>query len=160
MIFVILGTHELPFTRLISEVERLKKEGLIQEKVVVQSGNTKYSSPLLTIKPFMNYEEMENIYDEARLIITHAGTGSVITGLKKNKKVIAVARLRKYGEHNDDHQLELVKVFKEKGHILEWNEDVLLEEVIRLTDEFEPTPFISGKENMINIIEEFIEKKC
>ncbi|MFC4558009.1 PssE/Cps14G family polysaccharide biosynthesis glycosyltransferase [Virgibacillus kekensis] len=158
MIFVILGTHELPFTRLVKEIERLKKEGFIKEEIIVQSGHTNYSSDLLTIQPFMSYEEMESIYDRARLIITHAGTGSVITGLKKNKKVIAVARLKEYGEHNDNHQLELVDVFKEKGHILEWDDRTPLQEVMKSVEEFSPKPFVSGKEKMIKLIDDFIEK--
>lgn len=158
MIFVVLGTHELPFTRLLKEVEELKKSGKISDEIIVQSGHTKYESDVMTLKPFVSYEEMEDLFERARLVITHAGTGSVVTGLKKGKKVIAVARLQKYGEHNDDHQLELVDVFLEKGHILTWNEKDSLEEVMSQVDTFEPIPFKSGQEQMFSILEDFIEK--
>jgi UDP-N-acetylglucosamine transferase subunit ALG13 len=158
LIFVVLGTHELPFTRLLKEVEELKKSGNITEEIIVQSGHTKYESDVMTLKPFVSYEEMEDLFEKARLVITHAGTGSVVTGLKKGKKVIAVARLQKYGEHNDDHQLELVDVFLEKGYILTWMENESLAEVLKQVDTFEPAPFKSGKKQMLSILEDFIEK--
>ena len=44
--------------------------------------------------------------------------------MKMGKKVIAVPRLVKYGEHNDNHQLEIVKQFYQTGHILYWNEPI------------------------------------
>ncbi|MFQ3545390.1 PssE/Cps14G family polysaccharide biosynthesis glycosyltransferase [Halobacillus rhizosphaerae] len=158
MIFVVLGTHELPFTRLLEEVEELKQSGVIEDEIIVQSGNTKYQSDYMTLKPFVSYEEMDDLFDRARLIITHAGTGSVITGLKKGKRVIAVARLKKHGEHNDDHQLELVDVFLKQGHILSWNEGESLAEVISESDAFDPLPFQSGKQKMFSIIENFINE--
>ena len=45
------------------------------------------------------------------LVITHGGTGAIITAVKAGKKVIAVPRLAQYGEHVDDHQLQLLKQF-------------------------------------------------
>lgn len=158
LILVVLGTHELPFTRLLEEVERLKRKGIITDEVVVQAGHTKFESDLLTIKPFVNYEVMDQLMEEARLIITHAGTGSVISALKKGKKVIAAARLKKYGEHNDDHQLQLLSIFLEQQHILSWGEGEDLGEVIQQAASFEPVPFQSGKERMFTILSNFIKE--
>ncbi|MFP7492547.1 PssE/Cps14G family polysaccharide biosynthesis glycosyltransferase [Terribacillus saccharophilus] len=158
MILVVLGTHELPFTRLLEEVERLKRENIITDEVVVQAGHTKFESDLLTIKPFVNYEVMDQLMEEARLVITHAGTGSVISALKKGKKVIAAARLKKYGEHNDDHQLQLLSIFLEQQHILSWGDGDDLGEVIQQTTSFEPVPFQSGKERMFSILSDFIKE--
>ncbi|MFC7062977.1 PssE/Cps14G family polysaccharide biosynthesis glycosyltransferase [Halobacillus seohaensis] len=158
MIFVVLGTHELPFLRLIKEVERLKEAGIIDEEVIVQNGNTSYESDELTLKPFVTYEEMDHLFEEARIIITHAGTGSVTTGLKKGKKVIASARLKEFGEHNDDHQLELINVFLEQGYILNWGKGEDLEETLKEVESFQPRPFQSGKKQMFQLIEDFIDQ--
>ena len=49
--------------------------------------------------------------EKANIVITHGGTGAIIGAVKKGKKVIAVPRLAKYGEHVDDHQLQLIKKF-------------------------------------------------
>src|SRR5699024_5590122 len=157
LIFVVLGTHELPFTRLLNEVERLKKEGIIQEDVIVQRGHTRYESDNLFLKQFVSHNEMDLLYEQARLIITHAGTGSIIMGLKKGKCVIACPRLAKYGEHNDDHQLQIVSALAGQGHMLSWQEGNQLEDVIRQTEDFQPKPFHSGREQIYELIENFIE---
>lgn len=158
MIFVILGTHELPFTRLLQEVERLKKEGLIEDDIIVQSGHTKFETSHMKMVPFFNFEEMDRLFDEARLIITHAGTGSVITGLKKGKKVIAAPRLEKYGEHNDDHQLQLTSTFVEQEHILSWGDKEDLLELIHLAEAFNPKPFESKQQQMFSLLKQFIDE--
>lgn len=158
LIFVVLGTHELPFTRLLEEVERLAIEGVINERIVVQSGHTKYESTKMELIPFMSFEEMDRLYDEARLIIAHAGTGSIIQGVKKGKRVIAVPRLAKYGEHNDDHQLEIVAQFGQAGHIIGTDGPSQLEEALLKAENFEPVPFVSGKENILKLLEDFIDR--
>lgn len=38
MIFVTVGTHEQPFNRLIKKVDELKRDGVIQEDVIMQTG--------------------------------------------------------------------------------------------------------------------------
>ncbi len=157
LIFVVLGTHELPFTRLLKEVERLQQTGVITEEVVVQVGHTPYKSDTMKLIPFMSYSEMENYFDEARLIITHAGTGSIITGVKKGKTVIAAARLSKYAEHNDDHQIEISETFSQAGHILSVVDLNDLEKKLEQAKDFEPVPFKSGRDQMIKLIDEFIQ---
>lgn len=157
LIFVVLGTHELPFTRIIKEVEKLKKEGFIKDKVIVQNGHTKYKSDVMELKPFINFNDMDKLYEEAKLIITHAGTGSVITPLKKGKKVIVAPRLSKFGEHNDDHQLELVEAFEKSGHILAWYENDSLKDILKKVESFHPKPFESKKELMLKTLQEFID---
>jgi UDP-N-acetylglucosamine transferase subunit ALG13 len=157
LIFVALGTHELPFTRLLKEIEILKKNGAIKEEVIIQTGHTPFKSEVLTIKPFLKFDEMEKLFDEARIVITHAGAGSMINAIKKGKKVIAAARLKKYNEHNDDHQLELIEEFTNAGYILSWAENENLEEVIKKIETFVPNEFISGKKAIVDIITNFIE---
>ena len=71
---------------------------------------------------FISYQEMDQLIDKADLIITHGGTGSIITPLKKGKKVIACSRLSRYKEHVDSHQEQLVKTFAQEGYILKLNE--------------------------------------
>lgn len=50
-------------------------------------------------------------------MITHGGTGAIIGAVKKGKKVIAVPRLVKYGEHVDNHQMQIIKQFSEMNLI-------------------------------------------
>ncbi|GAA5415819.1 hypothetical protein Pryu01_00851 [Paraliobacillus ryukyuensis] len=159
MIFVVLGTHELPFTRLLKAVDQLVEAGTITEQVVAQIGHTKHHSNHMQMHKFLTYDQMDQYYNQADLIITHAGTGSVLTGLKKGKIVIAAPRLKKYGEHNDDHQLQLAEVFEQKNHILVWHETERLDRVIQESRTFQPKPFQSGKNKLFSILDSFIQHK-
>ncbi|WP_158736855.1 PssE/Cps14G family polysaccharide biosynthesis glycosyltransferase [Alteribacillus sp. YIM 98480] len=158
MIFVVLGTHELPFTRLLDEIEHLVKDGTITEDVLVQNGHTKYESETLNLVPFMSFEEMDQTFDKARVIISHGGTGSIITGVKKGKPVIAVPRLAEHGEHNDDHQLEIVEQFDSAGHIIGTESPAEVKQALKQAETFEPIPFQSRKEKILHMLEDFIDQ--
>lgn len=158
MIVVVLGTHELPFLRLLNEIEALKRSGAIQDDIFVQKGHTPFSSSLMTVKDFVSYDEMNRLYDESDLIITHGGTGSIVTGLKKGKKVIAVARLQKFGEHNDDHQREIIEEFVKAQYLLEWEDGTPLLEVIEQARTFEPMPFVAGRDKILDLLRDFINR--
>ena len=51
---------------------------------------------------------------ECDVLITHSGVATIIAGLKNDKKVIVVPRLAKYGEHVDDHQVQIAESFLNK----------------------------------------------
>lgn len=129
MILVTLGTQKQQFTRLLDMIEKNN----IDNDIIVQAGHTKYKSKKMKIFDFIDYESMNNLVDKADVIITHGGTGSILGPLKKGKKVIACARLEKYGEHVDNHQIEIVDNFADEGYILKLTDEsdinVLLKEI-------------------------------
>lgn len=145
MILVTLGTQKEQFTRLLDYIEKSK----IKDKIIVQAGHTKYKSKKMEIFDFIPYEEMDEYIKEADIIITHSGTGSVLTPLKKGKTVIVCARLSKYEEHVDDHQVELLEVFKEEGYVLELSEENNLDEVYEKAKKFKPKKYVSNTRNFI-----------
>jgi len=157
---VVLGTHELSFKRLLEEVEEQIASRKLSGEIVVQNGHTVFKSKKMKFIPFMSYKEMEELYQHADLIITHGGTGSITTGIKLGKKMIAVPRLKKYGEHNDDHQLEIVSQFTKSGHILQWSDGESLGDVITESVHFTPAPFKSGRIEILSILENFIDNKA
>jgi len=126
LILVTLGTQAEPFTRLLDAIEKSN----IKDEIIVQAGNTPYTSNKMKIMKFMSYQEMEDLVNKADLIITHGGTGSIVEPLKKGKKIIGCARLQKYDEHVDDHQEELINAFVAKGYILEFKDGDNIEEII------------------------------
>lgn len=157
MILVLLGTFPLSFDRPLVELERLLQTGKITDEVVVQSGHTIFNSSYMTIIPFLPVEKLMVLYEKADLIITQAGTGSIIKGLKMNKKIIAVARLAKNGECVDDHQLELVQEFAKANYLLPWNEGDNLEEIIKMSNDFEFQPYRSSNKEIINFLINYID---
>lgn len=153
MILVTLGTQTQPFTRLLDRIEKSK----IEEEIIVQAGHTAYKSSRMDIRGFIDMDEMQSITEKARIIVTHGGTGSIIGGLKKGKIVIACARLQKYGEHLDDHQLEIVNTLSQNGYILELHEHESLDEVLKQVSTFKPKEFISNSTNFNQKLKEKID---
>lgn len=157
MILVLLGTFHIEFHRPLLALQKLCEEGKLSEQIIVQSGYTQFTSPFFEIRPFLSPDALDELYDSASLIITHAGTGSIIKALKKNKKVIAIARLFKNGEHIDDHQLEILNEFASSGYILPWHENDSIEQLLDEIKYFEPKPYISKKRNIIEFLKTYID---
>lgn len=155
LILVLLGTHELQFTRLLVEIERCIDNNMINEKIIVQAGKTKYSSSKMEIIDFLSYNQLEELMKESSFIITHGGTGSITSAVRCNKKVIAIPRLKKYNEHNDDHQVEFLKAFESKGYVKVCY-DMNLERCIKELSDFEPTPFVTDNTRLLNLIRPYI----
>lgn len=118
MILVLLGTQNNSFHRLLEEIQKMIDEKIINERVVVQSGYTQFKSKDMEIFDLIPLDRIEKLQEEANLIITHGGVGSIISSNNKGKKVIAIPRLHEYGEHVNDHQKEIVKSFSDKGCII------------------------------------------
>jgi len=154
MILVTLGTQKQDFSRLLQYVEDSK----IKDEIIVQAGYTKFKSKKMKMFDFIPYEEMEEYIKKSDVVITHSGTGSVLTPLKKGKKVIVCARLSKYGEHVDDHQKQLVEVFADEGYVLELTEDNKLDDLIKSLKTFKPRKYVSNTENFMNKLKEEINK--
>ena len=157
MILVILGTQDKEFPRLLEAVEKEIKNGNIVDKVVVQAGQTRYESDCMEIFDLLPAPEFDKLMDEADLIITHGGAGSILNAIKKNKKVIAAARLAKYKEHHNDHQKQIIGEFVKQGYILELDDFTKLNELIKKAKKFKPKKFVSNTNNMIKLLENYIE---
>ena len=157
MILVILGTQDKEFPRLLDAIDHEIENGNIHEKVVVQAGQTKYTSKNMEIFDFLPEPEFEKLMDEASLIITHGGAGSILSAIKKGKTIIAAPRLAKYHEHHNDHQKQIISEFASQGYILELKDFHTIGKLIEKSKKFKPKKFESNTKNMINLIENYIE---
>lgn len=157
MILVLLGTQNNSFHRLLEEIDNLIQKGIIKEEVVVQSGYTKYETSNMKQFDLIDSEEFEELQKKARIIITHGGVGSIISSIKKGKKVIAVPRLHEYGEHVNNHQKQIVELFKEKGYIIGISDVKDLEKALLEVEKFKPVKFQQNNEKMLKLIENFID---
>ncbi len=107
MIFVTIGNSPRDFTRLLKEMDHIAEE--IDEEVLIQIGPQKYQPKHANYFQFVSNEEIENIYRKSRVVVCHAGVGSILSCIKYNKPFIVVPRRFKYKEHFDDHQIQIVK---------------------------------------------------
>lgn len=157
MIFVVLGTWEMPFTRPLVQIDQAIRQGLIREPVVVQSGRTLYESANLKLVPFFGREELEQMYEEANLVICQAGVGSIMLGLRKQKKVIAIARLAQFDEQIDDHQLEILDVFTKSGAVLPWTGAGDLVDVLMRARDFVSAGYAFREEKISRSILDYLD---
>ena len=159
MILVMLGTQDNSFERLLKEIEHLIETGIIKEEVIVQSGNTKFESNKMKIMDFVSQKELENYINKASYIITHGGVGSITEALKQNKRIIAVPRKKEYKEHVNNHQMQIVENFNKQGYIIGIQGVEELENAIKTIPNFKPNKYKTNTQNIIKIIENFINNK-
>ena len=153
MIFVILGTHELEFKRLLRYLEDMD----IKEEVIIQSGNTKFDSKKYKIIPFLSHDEFENYIKRSELIITHGGVGSILNALKNDKKVIAMPRLAKFREHNDNHQVEICQKLDRCKYIISCKDFQELKDAISNYRDYKFIKYPFNNKRLINFIEDTID---
>ena len=158
MILVTLGTQDKTFVRLLEKINQLIDQGLIKDKVVVQAGFTKYSSDNMEIFDLIPQDEFNNLMSKADLVITHGGVGNIISALEKNKKVIAVPRLAKYGEHINDHQTQIIARFNDLGYIIGLQDVDELDKAIKEVKKFKPQKFVHDNSKMLNLVSKLIDE--
>lgn len=158
MILVTLGTQDKSFIRLLEAIQKQIDLGKINDKVVVQAGYTKFKSKDMEIFELIPMEQFDELIKSCDILITHGGVGSIITGLKNNKKVIAAARLKKYNEHTNDHQLQIIENFDKAGYILKLDDFDKLDKIIEKAEKFKPNKYKSNTNNMITLIDRYIEE--
>lgn len=119
MIFVTVGTHEQPFDRLIQKMDELKRDGVLQEEVIIQTGYSTYEPKYCQWSKLIPYSQMVKNVAEARIVITHGGPASFIMPLQIGKIPIVVPRQSQFGEHVNDHQVEFARAMEQRvGNIL------------------------------------------
>lgn len=159
MILVTLGTQDKKFYRLLDIIQKEVDKGNIKDEVIVQAGfSSDYKSKNMKIFDLIPLKKFDKLVKECNILITHGGVGSIITGLKYNKKVIALPRLKKYKEHTNDHQVQIVNNFTNNGYILSISEDGNLEDVLKKIKSFKPKKYKSNNDNFVKLIEENINK--
>ncbi len=157
MILVLLGTQDKPFERILKAVAKEKKKGYIKDRIIAQVGCTKFSCDNMEMFDFTSKEEIEKLIDKARIIITHAGVGTIIECLNKNKKVIVVPRLKKYGEHTNNHQMQITKEFALKNYVLPLYDVKNLSKTLDDIKTFKPVQYESNTERFKSKVKEYID---
>ena len=153
MIFVTLGSQKFQFNRLLIELDKLVEEKKICNDIFAQIGYSDYKPKNYEFKEFLDREQFAEFMDKCDTVITHGGTGAIVGAVKRDKKVIAVPRLAKFGEHVDDHQLQIIDQFTNMNFI------VGVKDTNELLKTMKFKKYISNTENIINEIEKYINQK-
>lgn len=162
MIFVTVGTHEQPFDRLLKKIDELKKNGIIQEKVIMQTGFSTYEPKYCEWSKLLPYKDMVQNVSDARIVITHGGPASFIMPLQVGKIPIVVPRQKKFEEHVNDHQVEFAhNVAERMGNIIVIEDIEKLQEIIIKYDDIVsnmPLEMKSNNEKFNENLEEIVEQ--
>ena len=160
MIFVCVGSRKYPFDRLFVKLDKMCETGQIKEEIFAQIGTSTFKPKRFKYKEFLSPEEFQEKINEADIVITHGASGSIMKALNAGKKVIAVTRLKKYGEHINDHQIQNNEAFASNKYVLAVYEmeelDKAIEKIYNGTADLKPW---ENKDPMaiINLIDKFIQ---
>jgi len=116
MILVTVGTHSQGFDRLVQPMDELAAQ--LAEKVIIQRGSSRYEPQYAEHFQWTTNQCMEELTQQARLVVIHAGAGSIILALRYSKPLVVVPRLQCFNEHIDDHQLQLAKAMEDEGRAI------------------------------------------
>lgn len=102
MIFATVGT-QLPFPRLILALDDLAPA--LGEKIIAQTGRIDHPLHNIEHRESIAPKEFDALFREARVVVSHAGMGTVIAAKKFAKPIILFPRRAALGEHRNDHQI-------------------------------------------------------
>jgi UDP-N-acetylglucosamine transferase subunit ALG13 len=157
MIFVSLGTQNKPFYRLLESVEKQIICGRITTDVIAQVGTTNYYSKYMEIIPYLPMDKFESYVKSSDLIICHAGYGILSLALESHKKIIAAARQVKYGEHVNDHQVQILSEYEKGKLLLALKDFSKLNELLEQIKLFTPASYIKNNTSLQLLISNFIQ---
>ncbi|HEY6965459.1 MAG TPA: glycosyltransferase [Erythrobacter sp.] len=115
MIIVTVGM-QLGFDRLIAAMDELAPT--LGMPVVAQTGKGTYRPAHMEARPKIAPAEFERLVGEAKLIVAHAGIGTVLTAARCKKPILLMPRRADLGEHRNDHQLATVRKLAGRPGIL------------------------------------------
>lgn len=119
MIFVTVGNATHSFRRLLVAVDVCAESGLFgAERVFAQTGYNPIQLGHCEGRSFLSRSEFRKSLEEASLVISHGGAGTILEMIHLNKVPVVMPRRKRYGEHVNDHQVQLVRAMASQGWIV------------------------------------------
>lgn len=157
-LFVPLGTQKFPFNRLIEALNALVEKGVFKPEEIVMQSSIYEIEPKFTHYELIPAAKFDELIEKAELVITHSGVNSIISCMKRNKPLIIVPRLKKYGEHVDNHQVEIAELMKQKFDVVVVEDLAKLEESIIEARHHEYGQWVSHNAELVSAIKGLIDK--
>ena len=108
MIFMAVGT-QFSFDRLVQYMDQWADQHASDNNVIAQIGDGDYIPQHMQFEPFMNGEQYNQHIQNARVFVSHAGMGNIISAKELGTPIIVINRQFKLGEHRNDHQADGLK---------------------------------------------------
>jgi UDP-N-acetylglucosamine transferase subunit ALG13 len=116
LILVTVGLQG-PFDRLVRAVDEwsaLRKP----TEVFAQIGKAKYVPQHMRFTNFVDPEEFKGLVQKARLVVAHAGIGSIISALEAGKPIVVMPRRAQFREQRNDHQVATARYFESQKRVI------------------------------------------
>jgi UDP-N-acetylglucosamine transferase subunit ALG13 len=157
-IFVVVGTQE-PFDRMVKTIDLWARNNSTHS-IFAQISRAEYKPEFIGFTDFISPELFDQHFNEADLIVSHAGMGTIISALRHSKPIIVMPRLASMHEHRNDHQLATAKSFEKLGYVKAVYSEKELYNELNTAESIVPAPVIGpGASNeLINTLKNFIEK--
>jgi UDP-N-acetylglucosamine transferase subunit ALG13 len=159
MIFLTVGT-QFPFDRLVRAVDSVLDEGLIDEEVFAQIGETSYKPHNFESVVSLEKRLFDKRLKEASAMIGHAGMGTITLALENDKPLLVMPRLKKYREVVNDHQLAIARKFEAYGHVLVAYHEKDLPDKAGQLRHFVPTKRRTQVQDVARRISAFLDGLC
>ena len=102
MIFATVGT-QLPFDRMLTSLDNWAAHNP-NIPVFAQTGHSPGSFPHIETVSSLSQTEFQDCFERARLVVAHAGMGTILSAAEVGKPLILMPRRLKFKEHRTDHQ--------------------------------------------------------
>lgn len=158
MIYVSVGTQRFQMNRLLKTLDKLVADGVIQEEILAQIGESDYEPKHYRFCRFMEPDAFEEAMRRADLLILHSGVATIVKALQMEKRVIVFPRLAKYGEHVDDHQLQIAKNFRRQGFVLVCTDEQKLADMIARARTYTFGKFSSNREHAVSLVRSMLKE--
>ena len=151
MILVIAGTNPFCFGRLLRPMDNWTRQTGIE--VFAQVGNSSFEPASMKFERFVERHTMLALIDQAEIVVTHGGFGSLRDCLSVGKRIVAVPRYSRFDECLDNQE-ELVRALDETGRVVAVYDISDLEDALETARGFRPS--VCEKSSIPSIIEEYL----
>lgn len=152
----------LPFPRLAGIVLEAKQAGLIEEEVLLQVGEgADRIEPVAGVRIVnsLPFDELRAALAEARIVVGHGGTGTIITALQAQCATIVVPRRFELGEHYDNHQAEICEAFAARGLVHIADDAASFASVLELARQHLPRPVRTDYSGLANMMQTYVDRQ-
>ncbi len=155
-LFVPLGTQKFPFGRIITALNGFVEKGIYSPKEIVMQSAIYPIKPEFTHLGLIPYADFNLYMNEAEVVVTHSGVNSIISCMELGKPLVVCPRLYEYGEHVDNHQMEIARLMHEKYNVLVCTDMKDLHALIKKAKEHQYRQWISHRDELLNAIRNLI----
>lgn len=151
-LFVPLGTQKFPFGRIISALNQLVDQGKYKADEIVMQSALYPVKPNFTHFGLIPNDEFNRYIRETEVVVTHSGVNSIISCMELGKPLVICPRFHEYGEHVDNHQIEIATLMHDKYDVLVCTDMKDLLTLIEQAKTHKYKPWISHRKELLEAI--------